>query len=117
MINIIYRYQVSQPTPDLEKVGNSTKRKLIEDGELPSNLIYEETKKVVRHVPQRAFTNPSELQNDNPFEEDDSGGIYYQESPHHTIVKNTNIYKTGNEFEVVKEGTTRTSTVHRVSPL
>ena len=55
--------------------------------------------------------------NDNPFNELEYNGIYYEEGRPYTYCKNTNIYSNGNDMNMTKIKTTRASTVTKTLPL
>lgn len=100
-------------TDDIEKNGDNTKRKLMIDNHIPANLIFEEQKKMVRHVPRE-----HRPESENPFEREDGGGIYYEDFAPQTMIKNTNIYSTDKDMGLNRERvTTRASTGYRSSPL
>ena len=61
--------------------------------------------------------NPSPINNDNPFDELEYKGIYYEEDRPNTFYKNTNIYSNGNDMNMSKIKTTRASTITRTMPL
>jgi len=53
----------------------------------------------------------------SPFEEQEPEGIYYEDVAPNTVVKNTNIYTNGNDFNINRNTVTRASTVYKASAL
>uniref|UniRef100_A0A7S3NBS7 Uncharacterized protein n=1 Tax=Euplotes harpa TaxID=151035 RepID=A0A7S3NBS7_9SPIT len=105
------KFDPSQQSIDVEK-GNNTKRTLVGVQELPK-LIFEESKKPIRHI----TPSPPATKEENPFDNLEFNGIYYEDFRPNSLVKNTNIYSNGNDLSINKNKSTRASTIIRTLPL